>query len=472
MKKPDNPKIANPEIQDDKLEVSIGKPGDLTDEEINAFARSIVDSLFVLLDLVGKESRMKIKDVITDICKRVRLKSGGKADELSWKIAEAVYPSYTRNDSFRSHQNFIKELLDAGELMIGKVNGHVVGIVGFNKLGEWGGREIKEIRSITVLKEHREKGYFKAITDAVMLHLLKTNPECLIVARTKKPIIKNYMRKYFPGTQEIPFSADTLIINQIKKGYGEQIFNRLADEGYVLLWYDPLINPPDKSTRLDQIQPVIGRYNTWLLNKDEIKKYVEFPLQNACEIFWDKNIKTSGSSANKLNVKKNYPAFISLDYLSLSPENQKYVEKLVKEGKAKMIWNDTAVGLMIPIKENSTSEEVTEAANKVAESFKDQPPNWVPINPIGVKYLSQDHKKLVEDYQEKDHSWVPHYSLKQLIRDKLTDDGRVASDFDKYNPDYDKTDFWVKEKGYYYDKESDLFYLSEKDCKKYKLNNI
>jgi hypothetical protein len=230
---------------------------------------------------------------------------------------------------------------------------------------------------------------------------------------------------------------------------------------------------------LYQIEPIIGRYNTWLLNKDDIKKYVEFPMQAACEIFWDKNIKTSASSANKTHLDKGSPAYIGLDFLSLSQENKKYAEQLVNKGKAKMVWNDTAVGLDIPLSKSHNTDELIQASIEVAKGFKNQAPNWVPVNTkhgeiydekSGVYYMSEAHKELIENYQQKDPHWVPHYTLEQLRRDQLTNEGRVANDFSNYNPEYDGVDYWLKE-GFYFDPETNLFYLSENDCIKFKENN-
>jgi len=62
---------------------------------------------------------------------------------------------------------------------------------------------------------------------------------------------------------------------------------------------------------------------------------------------------------------------------------------------------------------------------------------------------------------------VPHFSLEQLIRYQLTNDGRVASDLENYDSKYNDIEFWVKEKKYYYDPGTKYFYLSEKDCEKF-----
>lgn len=232
---------------------------------------------------------------------------------------------------------------------------------------------------------------------------------------------------------------------------------------------------------IKEVEPTKRRYNTWLPNEEAIQEYVEEPLQKACKIFWDKGIKTSGSSANKQNLDYGTPAFIMLDYLSLSSENQKHAQDLIKAGKAEMIWNDTAVSLNIPVEESTPTQHITEEAIKFAEGFDRQAPNWIPVYSQksvdtypkffrqefyhdeydNLFYLSKDHYEMVQAQKEKDPTWAPHYTLQQLIRDQLTNEGRVASDFDNYDPKYDDINFWVEEKGFNYDEKTKYFTLSE-----------
>lgn len=237
--------------------------------------------------------------------------------------------------------------------------------------------------------------------------------------------------------------------------------------------------------KIVEVQPITRRFNTYLFGRTGIDNYVELPLRRACKIFWDKNIRTSGSCANRYNIERNFPACLILDYLSLSHENQEHAQELIRQGKGKMVWEDTAILINIsPVNSDTTVEEVQQEAELVAESFHDQSPNWVPISRIparfhndkggyydeksGLYYVSRHHKDLIEKHQKKDTLWVPHYSLDQLIRDQLSRDGNVAGDFEHFDRRYFEIDFWVKEKGYYHDPDTNLFYLSEEDCLKFK----
>jgi len=231
--------LENSESEITDLEVNIAKPGDLSEQDIYNLAESISEGLFEPINVRAKEIRMKIKDTIKSIRKRVILTAGGMIDKWSNKIAHQVFPNYTRQDSIESHRDRIKGLLESGQLMVGKLKGQVVGIVGFQNWGEWEGREVYATVSEIVLDKYRGKKNYKKIKDAVMSHLLINHPDCPILLTTKKTEVKGYMKKYFPGTKEIPFESNHPLVEKLKESYSEYGFKKAVEEGYVILWYDP-----------------------------------------------------------------------------------------------------------------------------------------------------------------------------------------------------------------------------------------
>ena len=62
-----------------------------------------------------------------------------------------------------------------------------------------------------------------------------------------------------------------------------------------------------------------------LRTREDIDKFVEAPLVDACKIFYDKNIETLLSSANKGDV--GHGAYIEIDFRSLSEENKEIGKK-------------------------------------------------------------------------------------------------------------------------------------------------
>ncbi len=222
----------NPESQTSELEVGIAQPGDLTEQDISALAESLVTNTFDSLDVKWEKTRMGIKDAIQAVRSKAKIIS---------KIADFVYPGYTRRDFIQGYQNRIRKLLANGELMIGKSNGRVVGIIGFYRSMEWEGREVYGTTKGTVLDEYRGKGYYTKIKNAAVQCLLENHPDCPIMTVTKNPAIIGHMRKYFPATQEILLGSDHPLAKELQHDIGEPEFSKMVSNGNVILWYDPLV---------------------------------------------------------------------------------------------------------------------------------------------------------------------------------------------------------------------------------------
>ncbi|MFH0806256.1 MAG: hypothetical protein V1885_00820 [Candidatus Brennerbacteria bacterium] len=83
-------------------------------------------------------------------------------------------------------------------------------------------------------------------------------------------------------------------------------------------------------TPLSEIEP-IEEGGVIVGDKEDLKFFVEAPLLEACQQFFDKGIKTIFSSANKKDVGIGY-AHIALDFDSLSPVNKEIALSIGKEG--------------------------------------------------------------------------------------------------------------------------------------------
>lgn len=162
---------------------------------------------------------------------------------------------------------------------------------------------------------------------------------------------------------------------------------------------------------------------TMFRTRTQIREFVELPLVEACEELWDRNILTVNSSANSRDVEIGY-AYIGLDRESLSPENKKVAEQYGQDTSD----DDRAVYIHISIGEGDTDEDVRRKSLKIVKAFKKQPMTWAPTSTLG--------------------------DLKTRV-------AKISADSPRLNDPKE----W-QEAGYYYDKESDLFYLSEEHFKK------
>lgn len=129
----------------------------------------------------------------------------------------------------------------------------------------------------------------------------------------------------------------------------------------------------EKNSRIEDVE-VIQETGTFITRRQDIKKYVEAPLVEACEMLWDKNVRTIWSSCNPKDFTQGY-GVIGIDYESLSEENKKIGEEVgeVDENTlGKTLW------LKIPLNTNTTSEEAKAKSIELASKFKKQKAIWIP----------------------------------------------------------------------------------------------
>jgi hypothetical protein len=179
-----------------------------------------------------------------------------------------------------------------------------------------------------------------------------------------------------------------------------------------------------KVTQISEIQPIGEQRGQMIKTRDSISSLVEPPLISACEMFWDNNIRTLESSANKNDIGRG--ASIAIDWESLSDDNRKIAKEYGKllenyDGKS-------AVLLTIPVTERASSEDIEQEADKIAANFMKQ-----------------------------SATWVPSYSLEEVRG--------------FYEIDPDDSDFGIESfvnLGFYYDERGQKFYLSEEHFNKIK----
>lgn len=161
--------------------------------------------------------------------------------------------------------------------------------------------------------------------------------------------------------------------------------------------------------------------NQMITNRSELSQLIEKPLLKACEEFYDKNIRTLSTSANKKDMKAG-EVYIILDFSSLSKENK----KIALQFSSPIKYDEfQAVKIIIPIKENTTPDEIAKEAERIAGIFQIQSANWIP------KYTLDDLKNIYG---------IPKDETK-----------------------YDDPGIWEE---LYYDPNEKIFYMSEEHFKK------
>lgn len=184
--------------------------------------------------------------------------------------------------------------------------------------------------------------------------------------------------------------------------------------------------PPDEvvtNQNIGEVKQITKSRFTDIQERKDIEEIVETPLVTACQEFYDKNIQTIATSANKDNLEKGY-AYIIIDTDSLSLENKKISEGLNEETENYMDDKHNLLKINIPIDESTTPLEIQNKADEISNQFVKQ--------------------KM---------TWAKRYTMDDLNRDYF------AEPEDKFSPE-DFPDL-------FYNKEEQIFYLSKEHNDKY-----
>lgn len=124
---------------------------------------------------------------------------------------------------------------------------------------------------------------------------------------------------------------------------------------------------------LTEVLPIEKSRGVTIYKKEQIRDVVEEPLVKACEIFWDKNIKTCETSANNKDIENGF-AWMRIDFDSLSDENKKIALKYEKphNDNGKLVLE-----IDIPITKIDTVVNISDKAVEIADNFQKQKASWI-----------------------------------------------------------------------------------------------
>jgi len=159
--------------------------------------------------------------------------------------------------------------------------------------------------------------------------------------------------------------------------------------------------------------------------RDVIKNIVEFPLVKAVEELYDKNIRTTETTANRGDIANRKKAVIVIDFDTLSEENKEIANKICKVGANKVDEYNYAE-ISFPVDDSTTVQEIEDRMLTATQQFKIQPLLWAQSRTEAEirKFFNIPAEENIDPQDYADH--------------------------------------------YYYDQESKLFYPSEEICRKVK----
>lgn len=123
-------------------------------------------------------------------------------------------------------------------------------------------------------------------------------------------------------------------------------------------------------TPLGAIEP-IEQGGIIVETREDLAGLVEEPLLEACQLLYDKNIKTIMSSANKKDLVTG-KVYIAIDFDSLSSKNKEIAKSF---GEIFMMHGSIpkpAIKLEIPVDPNTTIGQIKVQAKKLFEKFQQQ----------------------------------------------------------------------------------------------------
>lgn len=150
--------------------------------------------------------------------------------------------------------------------------------------------------------------------------------------------------------------------------------------------HEPITITPKKSEEEIFIKRILGGTETWqnlpkiphsrdgkIVRKTDIAKFVELPLLKACEIFWDKNIKTTETHANTQAIQEGL-CYIRLDFETLSEENKQIALPL---GTIHEDLGNKILEIALTVNKSTSPQEVESHFIEIAEKFNKQPATWI-----------------------------------------------------------------------------------------------
>lgn len=132
------------------------------------------------------------------------------------------------------------------------------------------------------------------------------------------------------------------------------------------------LNATHLDAKISDVPRIFQTAGIPIATREKIKLIVDKPLVKACLILYDKNIRTTGTSAN-INDIGSY-AWITIDYDNLSEENKRIAEQYCQVEQGKEI---KVAEIKIPIQNGEVLiSEIEDKSSNIARKFKKQKMTW------------------------------------------------------------------------------------------------
>src|SRR3989344_7193843 len=144
--------------------------------------------------------------------------------------------------------------------------------------------------------------------------------------------------------------------------------------------------------------------------REKLASLVESPVRTACLEFYDKNIRTVMSSANKKDLTVGY-GYISIDYDHLSEPNKKVAEEIAVIEPPRALGYSTIARLKFPVTKDTTQADIEKASKEAVKKFEKQKMTWVPrytLQELDEIYFAPKGEYGPDDYAKEDYYYDPN----------------------------------------------------------------
>ena len=192
-------------------------------------------------------------------------------------------------------------------------------------------------------------------------------------------------------------------------------------------------------------------------DREDLRKIIEAPCLAACMALYDKNIRTTFSTANKNNIGAD--AIICICYDSLDENNKRILERLMNEGVIGEVDLDSSefldqlehdISIKVPISEDDTVGTVSDRFMQIVANFQEQDVlygKYTITFENKLKYLSSFHYDELEGVCNEKRE-VNIDNLEKL--------------FEKYKREF------IEINNFYYDSGEDIIWETEELYRKHK----
>lgn len=132
-----------------------------------------------------------------------------------------------------------------------------------------------------------------------------------------------------------------------------------------------------QSGSLSSVPRIMHTYGRTIKNAEQVKEFVEAPLVRTCVTLYVKNIQTLGSGAN---LESTHPAFIYINWETLSEENRKIALSLGLSPEPQVNQQESSplmLNIRMDINESTTTKQIADHFEEIADQFVEQEPSWI-----------------------------------------------------------------------------------------------